>query len=493
LDEFLGGTNLLTGHTDAHWKAVRKGVAPAFSAGCMKGAFANVRERCAAMTGILNALGPARALNVDDLLLRESMDVIGRVGFQKEMGALAALQAAVSGTGADDKGSYVRTMLECTHEVERRMAEPHRDKKYWKAAVRAGHALMTRWRTIVKSELLQHIKDVTPVKGSFADLLLKVKDPATNAPLTDAKLLPEITALFFAGTDTTGHTGTWTLYLLSQHPAVEAKVLAELRAAGLAAPEGAPEGTPPPRQMEYSDLGKLVYLQAVIKEVLRLFPPVAAGQVRVAAQDLSLAGGRVFVPAGSMLWVPHHAIQNAVHNWDEPEAFKPERWLAGGAEFADRLTMPKDWYEGWTDGLDLDGSSSGASASSADPDSDLAGELGGADRPKRYFPFAEGLRNCVGQSLAKVSLVTTMATLLPRFRFVLADSMGGAKGVRSRELYSLVLGIEGGMHMRAVPRGTPEAALPADAVAEADAFWAAQARGGGGGGVPAAPVVVAEE
>ena len=36
LDPFLGGTNLLTGHTDAHWKAVRKGVAPAFSAGNMR-------------------------------------------------------------------------------------------------------------------------------------------------------------------------------------------------------------------------------------------------------------------------------------------------------------------------------------------------------------------------------------------------------------------------------------------------------------------------
>jgi len=96
---------------------VRKGVAPAFSAGCMKGAFANVRERCASMAGILNALGPANPLNVDDLLLRESMDVIGRVGFQKEMGALAALEAAVLGTGCDDKGSYVKTMLECTHEA----------------------------------------------------------------------------------------------------------------------------------------------------------------------------------------------------------------------------------------------------------------------------------------------------------------------------------------------------------------------------------------
>ena len=48
---------------------------------------------------------------------------------------------------------------------------------------------------------------------------------------------------------------------------------------------------------------------------------------------------------------------------------------------------------------------------------------GNSKRPKRYFPFAEGPRNCVGQSLAKVSLVATMATLLQHFSFRLADEV----------------------------------------------------------------------
>ena len=302
--QFLGGLNVLTGPTNAHWKAVRKGVAPAFSAGCMKAAFGHVVDRCGVVSEILDGYGPDRAFNVDDLLLRESMDVIGRVGFQKEMGALAELRDKVvaenkSGNGNtkrpstatpvvascasaaasptppacstssssnnnnknDTVGSYVRTMLECTHEIERRLAEPHRAKFYWKKSVREGHAKMTHWKNIVRENLLEHIKNVAPVKGSFADLLLKVRDPATGAGLSDAKLLPEITALFFAGTDTTGHTGTWTLYLLSQHPEAEQKALDELRAAGLAP---TPEN-PTPRALEYADLGKLVYCQAIVK------------------------------------------------------------------------------------------------------------------------------------------------------------------------------------------------------------------------------------
>ena len=74
-------------------------------------------------------------------------------------------------------------------------------------------------------------------------------------------MLPEIAALFFAGIDTTGHTGTWTLFLLTQHPEVEAKLAAELDAAGLLATADCPQ----PRALEWADLGRLVYLQAVIK------------------------------------------------------------------------------------------------------------------------------------------------------------------------------------------------------------------------------------
>ena len=48
---------------------------------------------------------------------------------------------------------------------------------------------------------------------------------------------------------------------------------------------------------------------------------------------------------------------------------------------------------------------------------------GDSRRPKRYFPFAEGPRNCVGQSLAKVSLLATAATLLQHFSFRLADQV----------------------------------------------------------------------
>ncbi|CAK0787662.1 hypothetical protein CVIRNUC_010884 [Coccomyxa viridis] len=438
LDPFLGGTNLLTGHTDEHWKAVRKAVAPSFSAGNMKLALAHIVERTLALADYLEEGGSVKSFNVDNLLLRESMDVIGRFGFQKDMNALKSLR-----TPHAEENMDAVSLLNATQEIVDRFKIVWRWWRVWREDVRAGWVTIGRFKNIVRG-LLSHIKATQPQRGSFADLLLRAKDPKTGRRLSDRKMFPEIAALFFAGVDTTGHTGTFCLFAISQHPEVEEKVVAELAEHGLLATKDNPN----PRTLAYPDLGKLTYLQAVIKETLRMYPPVGIGQVRVSAShDITLAD-RLHLPAGTCIWVPHHAIQNVSFNWADHDKFKPERWLTPGTEYAvtEKLPLPKEWYKNW----DLDKASS-APSTGTNIDSDEQ-EENDSRRPKRYFPFAEGPRSCVGQSLAKVSLVATMATLLSRFSFKLADEMGGPEGVLKRERYTLVIGLKGGMYMHAVPR-----------------------------------------
>ena len=72
--------------------------------------------------------------------------------------------------------------------------------------------------------LLEHIKSRQPKKGSFADLLLRAKDPKRGRPLSEEQMFPEIAALFFAGIDTTGHTGTFVL-CASYTPSVHSNTL----------------------------------------------------------------------------------------------------------------------------------------------------------------------------------------------------------------------------------------------------------------------------
>lgn len=66
-----------------------------------------------------------------------------------------------------------------------------------------------------------------------------------------------------------------------------------------------------------------------LQEVLRMYPPVAIGQLRVCySHDITLAG-RLHIPAGTIMWMPHHAIQNASFNWDDADKFIPGALPAG--------------------------------------------------------------------------------------------------------------------------------------------------------------------
>ena len=83
--------------------------------------------------------------------------------------------------------------------------------------------------------------------------------------MSEDRLASEIGIFFLAGFETTGHSGAWLLYLVSQHPEVEAKICAELDQQGLLKSADRPN----PRQVTYDDLGKLTYLDMAIKVWMR--------------------------------------------------------------------------------------------------------------------------------------------------------------------------------------------------------------------------------
>jgi hypothetical protein len=95
------------------------------------------------------------------------------------------------------------------------------------------------------------------------------------------------------------------------------------------------------------------------------------------------------------------------------------------------------------------------------------------------MPFSEGPRNCVGQSLAKMEVMTLLAKLLANFRIELAPEMGGRPGIISRESTHLTLqtagtkGIRCHLHPRGLAASQPRAAAGATATVALGAATAA--------------------
>ena len=111
---------------------------------------------------------------------------------------------------------------------------------------------------------------------------------------------------------------TWALTLLLNNRETLAKVQQELD-----------EQVGRERQVKESDIKNLVYLQAVLKETLRLYPAVPLLIPHQSSEDCTVAG--YHVPAGTRLLVNISKFHRDPNVWPDPTAFRPERFLGGEA------------------------------------------------------------------------------------------------------------------------------------------------------------------
>jgi cytochrome P450 len=189
----------------------------------------------------------------------------------------------------------------------------------------------------------------------LALLMSAMDDDGTQ--MTPKQLRDETMTLFLAGHETTALTLSWTWYLLSENPAAEARLHEEL------------SGVLGGRAPEPADLERLLYLQAVVNEVLRLYPPAyLLARTSIAASNF----GGYDLPVGSTILVSQWVMHRDPRFYDDPDTFQPDRWLNG-----------------------------------------LAAKLpAGA-----YFPFGDGPRRCIGQGFALLESALVIATIAQKFRF----------------------------------------------------------------------------
>ncbi|ONI33501.1 hypothetical protein PRUPE_1G428700 [Prunus persica] len=159
------------------------------------------------------------------------------------------------------------------------------------------------------------------VKKLMIDNLLALQEKEPQF-YTDQIIKGIIMVMLVAGTDTSSATLEWAMALLLNHPEAMEKVRAEIDTK-----------VGQERLLEEQDLPKLTYLQNVINETLRLYPPTPLLVPHEASEDCVVRG--FDVPRHTMLFINAWAIHRDPELWEDPTKFKPERfegWSGEGSE-----------------------------------------------------------------------------------------------------------------------------------------------------------------
>ncbi|MGH9638197.1 MAG: cytochrome P450, partial [Candidatus Angelobacter sp.] len=288
---------------------------------------------------------------------------------------------------------YVETMWRCTDQIAERWrnAAPkdqfvemrkialliltktlfHEDfypylKPLWQPVLGAIHYISPGpwllWRNIPQPRSHRAIEQV----DSYLRQLIAVRRAQMREPtdllggliasgMSDELIRDQLLTLLIAGHDTSTALLAWALYLLSTHPDVYVRARREVdRVLGAQAPT-------------YDSVGQLRYLDCVIKETLRLYPPIHLGS-RIAATDFQFQ--EYAFPAGARLLYSIYLTHRHPAHWPDPHRFDPERF---------------------------------------------APEQRKQQTPYSFLPFGGGQRNCLGAVFAQVEAKVILARILQTF------------------------------------------------------------------------------
>ncbi|MGC1453067.1 MAG: cytochrome P450 [Candidatus Sulfotelmatobacter sp.] len=190
--------------------------------------------------------------------------------------------------------------------------------------------------------------------GSLLDLMLAASPDRSAA--SEQSLRDQVITIFLAGYETVANALSWTWYLLSQNPECERRFHDEI--------DRELQG----RQPTFDDIPRLRYVEMVLAESMRLYPPAWA-MGRYARNDFQL--GDFFLPAKTTVLMSQFITHRDARFFPNPLRFEPERFTPEAKSRRTKLT---------------------------------------------YFPFGAGVRQCIGESLAWMEGVLLLATLAQKWK-----------------------------------------------------------------------------
>jgi cytochrome P450 len=317
-------------------------------------------------------------VDVDKEMMRLTLAIVGKTLFGTDVEAHARdVGAAMSAV----MGSFWTLMLPFAHLIERLPVPSLRRSRRARAELDA-----------IIYRMIAERRHSPGDRGDLLSMLLEAQDEEADGDrphgrgMTDEQVRDEAMTIFLAGHETTANALTWTWYLLSAAPEVEARLHEEVdRVLGGRLPTAA-------------DIGSLSYVERVVTEAMRLYPPAwIIGRRTIEPYALD---DYVLPPRSLVVFSPYIVHRDARY-FPEPDRFLPDRWTPGF-----KASLP----------------------------------------PFAYLPFGGGPRRCIGESFAWMELVLVLSTLAQRWRLRLVP------GHPVVPQASITLRTKHGMKMTAISR-----------------------------------------
>ena len=288
---------------------------------------------------------PSVEMDVDETMTSLTLDIICQTMFSTDL---------------KSRASEIRTAVAALaeiayHEMQQPFIWPLWLPTRWNRRKKAAMALLDQvvW-TMVRQRRRENVD-----KGDLLSMLLTaVDEEGDGGTLTDRQVRDEAMTLMLAGHDTTAAALDWLFWLLAKHPDAADRCRLEI------------QQTCGDRPVEFSDLPKLTWLNAVIRESLRLYPPAIGVFLRKATQDVRI--GDVDVPKGALISLSSLVTHRDARWFPEPDRFDPERFLPSRA---------------------------------------------GSIPQYAWFPFGAGPRSCIGLHFAMMEMSLIVARWLPALRW----------------------------------------------------------------------------
>ena len=357
--QMLGGDpkieSLLTlPHITPYTKAIRSVYAAAMQTKSLRKTIPKIDSVMDGLIAVIEEKRNSGPVDLQDLCVKLTLDAIGIVALDIHLGGLDGsthLHEAILDSGL----VFMQMRLDPVKQMYYKLFPFSKGAKMQR---KVANRLLDEWKKLAKA--VREKEDPTDGEEHMWYALRNTVDPDTGALLSDKELAAEIATVVAAGMYTTGHQLAWILAYLAEHDEIVNRLLEEFRDHQLFGPHS--------RDVDFEILGQLSYLNATVKEGMRVAHINYLHGYRITEEDTVVMGYRI--PKGTELCVAGNRWIGADEDWSDPEVFRPERWLTG---------------------------------------EDLS--------KKRYFPFGYGPRDCSGQKLAMLEMRMAIIRLITQYQF----------------------------------------------------------------------------